>query len=112
MKYFQYMRKPFNTLNIYSNTLGQVHGLDMKNYFFLIVSGLGSTSTVIFMVFQAETVNEFAEAFYAFSITLFVFFIFVNFFAKKKDIFNLMDEYESTVQQRKMIFFSILYWNS
>lgn len=111
MKYFQEMRKPFDILNIYPNTLGQVHGLNMKNYFFLIVSGSSFTWSVIFMVFQAKTVTEFAESFYVFSIGLFVFVIFAIFFAKKKDIFNLIDEYEWTIQKR-MIFFSVFYWNS
>lgn len=111
MKYFQDMRKPFDILNIYPNTLGQVHGLNMKNYFFLIVSGSSFTWSVIFMVFQAKTVTEFAESFYVFSIGLFVFVIFAIFFAKKKDIFNLIDEYEWTIQKR-MNFFSVLYWNS
>lgn len=99
MKYFESMRTPFQNLNIQPGT----QRITLKNLFFLAICITTFSWSVIFLLVEAKTIEEFAESFYVFAIGLFIFTILIILIWKKEIIFEIMDDFERTVQKR-MIF--------
>lgn len=103
MKFFQSIRKVFASVGIYKPQPLQKNPISVRSALRLLCLALFSSLTFAFFVYEAKTLLEFAESFYIFATSTFLFSILSTYILKTPKIFELLDSMEIEIEERKMI---------
>lgn len=98
MKLFQLIQKNFSVLGITSN---QTKYSRIKLVMTLIIYGLITTSSILFLVFEADTFDEFTNNIYITSGCVMMCIIFVIMAFKQGKLFELIDSFDKFIDKSK-----------
>lgn len=104
MKVFQMIQKLFKIAGIQPRQPNQVFPFNWKNFVTLLFLGLFSLATGAFFVLDAKNMSEFAESFYALTLSLLLFFFYSSLTGNMEKILKLIDDFEETIENRKFFF--------
>lgn len=99
MKLFQNIQKNFSILVIASN---QTKRIRTKLAITLIIYGLTTTSSVLFLVFTANTFIEFTTNIYITSAFGVICIIFTVIAVKQENLFHLIDDFEKFIDKSEL----------
>lgn len=103
MKYFQSIRKVLEGLGIYQPEPLQNHTPSLRTVLRLSCLTLFSILTFGFFISEAKTLLEFADCFYIFTTSIFLFSVILTLTMKSPKIFELMNNFEIEIERRKLM---------
>lgn len=98
MRFFQDIRNTFATEGIYEH---QMYSLSLKTVVILGHLGICSFCSLLYFIFMADNIRDFAESFYLFATCLFHFCVLLTLALKSGKIFELFEMFESEIERRK-----------
>lgn len=98
MKILTPIRKLFDDLGVYPD-----RKFTWKSLFFFVATASYSCLSAVYLLFSANTLKDYADAFYGWATPLFIFSINAIYAWKRADIFELIDSTESFIEERKLI---------
>lgn len=102
MKIFQSIQNSLKMLGIYRPMVfQQFHRLNRKNVGLLAYLGVFFLAAVLYIVFEAETFNEYSESFFSVAVGLVVLILLILAILKASEIFELIDNYENVIGHRE-----------
>lgn len=101
VKFFMFIRESYAMVGIFPNHLQQTCSYNWRNFTALLFMSMMFVASTSFLLFQANSFQEFASAFYI-SITLLVNIVsFPTIIPNAADIFVLMEKFREFVEKRK-----------
>lgn len=100
MKTFQSTRKFFDILGVCSRSEKLSNLSHIKKCVIFLLFTQYSITLTSFLLFEANTFNEYADSFYAVATSSLLFFTLTEIVRKKTQIFHLIDNYERIIQKR------------
>lgn len=98
MRFFQDIRNTFATGGIYEH---QKYSLSLKTIIILGHLTICSICALIYFIFMADNIGDFAESFYLFATCLFHFCVLLTLALESGKIFELFEIFESEIERRK-----------
>lgn len=103
MKIFESLRQYYEFVGI-SSTQTRKHPFNIRNVAILAIFAQFGMTTMAYLLFEAKTIREFADSFYAASTTAGVSNVFTWNIYNMANIYQLIDNCDAIVQERKQIF--------
>lgn len=110
MKTFQSSRCLFEILSVYPPSVAPKHWLIVKNLMIFLSLIHNTISLTGFLLFEANSSTEFADSFYTVATSMLLFFTLLEIVRRKKEVFQLLDNFESIIRKRNInlkMFFDI-----
>lgn len=102
MKIFQLLRKPFGVLGIYPPKRFDENPITFKRLITLFILVQFSLTSIVFFLFEAATFIEYADAFYISATAMLKVYVFSAILRKLIKIFELIENFESIIQNRAL----------
>lgn len=100
MKLFQQVRKIFQVLGIHPIQHGENTRINVRNMLIAGSMGSGGVLTAAYCLFQAKTVKEYGDSFYAAVTDFLTTMYFLTLFWKMEKLVKLIEKYEEFIQKR------------
>lgn len=101
MKIYTSILKHFGTLGLTAPQPFQKHPFHLRNLLTLFAFGLTTLSYIIFALFGAETISEYAESFFVCSSMIFECTIFTILLSKTVKLFDIIQNIEGAIGKRE-----------
>lgn len=102
MRVFVVIRETLGRLGIHApKAFEKFRNFNKRNVCGLVVYLSYNISTVVFLIYDAETMSEYSDSIYLFSVTFVLNAMYINLIVNTKEIFNLVERLENIIQKRK-----------
>lgn len=107
MKFFQSLQNLLENMGVCQPQPFKEHSVSLQSFLRLACTGMFSTLCLVSFAIESEKLQEYAEAFYVFSTSTFIFSIILTFVTEAPKIFELMNGCENFIEKRKIIVHSL-----
>lgn len=103
MKFFQSLEKLLENMGVCQPQPFKEHSVSLQSFLRLACTGMFSALCLVSFAIESEKLQEYAEAFYVFSTSAFIFSIILTFVTEAPKIFELLKGCENFIEKRKTI---------
>lgn len=102
IRFFKFIRELFETMGLHPYQSNQNHSYNWRNSLILLFLVLMFIASTAFLLFEANSIDEFGKSFYIDVLTLLLILLWPCFIRNTGDFFKLMDQMEQFGQMREL----------